>query len=89
MESLRLHFLNVGHGDCTFVEFPSGHLTMIDINNSSSLPESDVEALAEAKGIPEFTFRSVAFSEAGHRSWEAYHQSLLVDPHTAANSGRC
>jgi len=31
---LVLHFLNVGHGDCTFIELPSGRLMMIDINNS-------------------------------------------------------
>ncbi|HKP99795.1 MAG TPA: hypothetical protein VJ735_05640 [Actinomycetes bacterium] len=28
-----MHFLNVGHGDCTFVDLPSGRLMMIDINN--------------------------------------------------------
>jgi len=31
---LSVHFLNVGHGDCTIIEHPSGRLTMIDINNS-------------------------------------------------------
>jgi competence protein ComEC len=31
---LRVHFLNVGHGDCTIIEHPSGRLTMIDVNNS-------------------------------------------------------
>src|SRR3989442_14270062 len=31
---LRVHFLNVGHGDCTIIWHPSGRLTMVDINNS-------------------------------------------------------
>ena len=31
---LRIHFLNVGHGDCTIIKHHSGRLTMIDINNS-------------------------------------------------------
>jgi len=31
---LRVHFLNVGHGDCTIIKHHSGRLTMIDINNS-------------------------------------------------------
>lgn len=32
---VRFHFLNVGHGDCTIIEhYPSGRLTMIDLNNS-------------------------------------------------------
>lgn len=31
---MKIHFLNVGKGNCTIIEFPSGHLTMIDIDNS-------------------------------------------------------
>ncbi len=31
---LKAHFLNVGKGNCTIIEFPSGRLTMIDIDNS-------------------------------------------------------
>jgi competence protein ComEC len=31
---LRVHILNVGHGDCTIIKHHSGRLTMIDINNS-------------------------------------------------------
>jgi beta-lactamase superfamily II metal-dependent hydrolase len=31
---LRVHFLNVGHGDCTIIKHPSGRLTMVDINRS-------------------------------------------------------
>lgn len=34
---LRIHFLNVGHGDCTIIEHASGRITMIDINNASDL----------------------------------------------------
>ena len=42
---LRLHFLNVGHGDCTVIEHPSGHLTMIDINNSQDYDEDTLSQL--------------------------------------------
>jgi len=31
---LVVHFLNVGHGDCTVIAHPSGRLTMIDCNAS-------------------------------------------------------
>lgn len=41
---LRVHFLNVGHGDCTIIKHPSGRLTMIDINNSQNF---DAETFAE------------------------------------------
>ena len=29
-QEMRLHFLDVGQGDCTIVEFPSGHVVVID-----------------------------------------------------------
>jgi competence protein ComEC len=77
---LIVHFLNVGHGDCTFIELPSGRLMMIDINNSKSLPEDDVAALAAARGLSSFEFNRSG-SYAGLRSWKDYYESLLVDPH--------
>ncbi|HZS16312.1 MAG TPA: hypothetical protein VFA51_00095 [Candidatus Udaeobacter sp.] len=43
----RIHFLNVGHGDCTIIEHASGHITMVDINNSDSLDEDTRRELAE------------------------------------------
>ncbi|HTY83929.1 MAG TPA: hypothetical protein VMB19_06910 [Silvibacterium sp.] len=47
MKSLTIHFLNVGHGDCTIIEFPD-HLTMVDINNSRALDDETRQEL-EAK----------------------------------------
>lgn len=78
---LTLHFLNVGHGDCTFVELPSGRLMMIDINNSKSLPGEDVEALAERQGLSLANFMSKPKDIFEARSWEEYYRSLLVDPY--------
>ncbi|MHB1973168.1 MAG: ComEC/Rec2 family competence protein [Acidimicrobiales bacterium] len=77
MAQLDFHFLNVGHGDCTFIDFPSGHLTLIDINNSKNLPGADEEALAEEKGLSLGAFKS---ARSGDISWEDYYKSLLVDP---------
>ena len=39
MNTLDLNFLNVGHGDCTVIKFPSGRISMIDINNAFSLDD--------------------------------------------------
>lgn len=39
---LKIHFLNVGKGNCTIVEFPSGRLTMLDIDNSRVDDEEQV-----------------------------------------------
>src|SRR6266516_2149925 len=47
----RIHFLNVGHGDCTIIEHASGNITMIDINNSDSLDDDTRQELAEEYGI--------------------------------------
>lgn len=77
---LSIHFLNVGHGDCTLIEHPSGRITMIDINNSKSLPESDVDALADSISLTKSAFRSGLTAPSGYRSWEHYYLSLLVDP---------
>ena len=47
---LRVHFLNVGHGDCTIISHPSGRLTMIDINNSQDYDsESFTELVKEER----------------------------------------
>ena len=70
MESLVAHFLNVGHGDCTFIELPSGRLMMIDINNSKSLPETDKEALAARKGISVREFAGTTGLRLARRSWQ-------------------
>ncbi|ABM57330.1 ComEC/Rec2 family competence protein [Verminephrobacter eiseniae] len=44
---LKVHFLNVGHGDCTVIEHPSGRITVIDINNGSELdPFTEAELLS-------------------------------------------
>ncbi len=77
MDSTKIHYLNVGHGDCTLIEHPSGRITMIDINNSKSLPEGDEVALAASLGISLSQFRMGTFQT---KSWEEYYRSLLVDP---------
>jgi competence protein ComEC len=80
---LRAHFLNVGHGDCTMIELPSERIMMVDINNSKSLPEDDVIALARSRGVSVLEFKTAGASgvPGGNRSWEEYYRSLLVDPH--------
>jgi competence protein ComEC len=42
---LKMHFLNVGKGNCTIIEFPSGRLSMIDIDNSRT--DNNEEALTD------------------------------------------
>lgn len=44
---LKVHFLNVGRGDCTIVEFPSGRVGIIDIYNLKVLDEDTRKELVK------------------------------------------
>jgi competence protein ComEC len=62
---LKVHFLNVGHGDCTIIRHPDGRLTMIDINNAEDLDPTTAQELRLGVGgriasssIPTFSFMS-------------------------------
>jgi len=39
---LKIHFINVGKGNCTVIDFPSGNLTVIDTDNSRNRDENDL-----------------------------------------------
>jgi competence protein ComEC len=50
MNPLKVHFLNVGQGDCTIIEHPSGKVTMVDINNGTAIDkttETEIRAAAD------------------------------------------
>jgi beta-lactamase superfamily II metal-dependent hydrolase len=38
---LSVHFLNVGKGNCTIIDFPSSRMSMIDIDNSRIKDDDD------------------------------------------------
>lgn len=44
---MKIHFLNVGHGDCTIIEHHSGRITMVDINNGDSLDDTSAQEIAD------------------------------------------
>jgi len=44
---LRVHFLNVGHGDCTVIKHPSGRLTMIDVNSCQQYDRRSEQTIFE------------------------------------------
>ena len=48
---LDIHFLNVGHGDCTIIDFPN-HLTVIDINACKTLAKESEEELKRRYAPP-------------------------------------
>jgi len=42
---VKIHFLDVGQGDCTIIEFPSGRIGMVDIDNLDCLDATTEEEL--------------------------------------------
>jgi beta-lactamase superfamily II metal-dependent hydrolase len=86
---VSVHFLNVGHGDCTIIEHASGHITMVDINNSDALDDDTRRELAQAFGITGATYAAKqAVAEALGQSFrklyltEAGYNIGLTDPVT-------
>ena len=49
---LRIHFLNVGHGDCTVIQHPSGRVTVVDINNGKTIDESSCKEIINSMPPP-------------------------------------
>ena len=47
---LKVWFVNVGHGDCTIVKFPSGRVMMVDICNSKTLDQDTRAELLKSAG---------------------------------------
>lgn len=49
---MKIHFLNVGHGDCTIIEHDSGRITMVDINNGDDIDETSAKEIATETPSP-------------------------------------
>lgn len=71
MSLAKIHFLNVGHGDCTIIEHGSGNITMLDINNGGEL---DMESAAEI--VEELGFSPQSLITSMDRTMETPMQIL-------------
>jgi competence protein ComEC len=69
---LVVHFLNVGEGDCTIIEFPSGNIGMVDISNVQTLDPDTRNELLESYSDAEYTLAKQAGSAALARLEEAF-----------------
>lgn len=75
---LKVHFLNVGHGDSTLIEHPSGRLTLIDINNSQEPDQETIEEYASEK--PANPFQSLLGNTLNLEEAKADAARDLTDP---------
>jgi beta-lactamase superfamily II metal-dependent hydrolase len=83
---VKIHFLNVGHGDCSVIEHANGNLTMIDINNGSELTEDDAKPILESLASSRMDYLGkVMAGQNGWRTWpellaEAGYDIELTNP---------
>lgn len=63
MKLLKIHFLNVGHGDCTLIEFPSGRKALVDINNSKIIDDETKSELVSEAANYSIHFEGATFHE--------------------------
>jgi len=56
MGELKIHFLNVGHGDCTVIEHASKHLTVIDTSNGEDIDNEVIDAALRRLGKGRLAF---------------------------------
>ncbi len=57
---MKIHFLNVGHGDCTLIEFESRSTTMVDINIEKSMDEETLKEISKEYILVEGTLFAYA-----------------------------
>ena len=82
---LRIHFLNVGHGDCTLIEFPSGHLTVVDINRSTEMDKDSFGELLSESFDSQTALTNKGLYDRGVKTYreilqEAKYNIQLTDP---------
>jgi hypothetical protein len=58
--TVRVHFLNVGHGDSTIIEHASGRLSLININSGSALDPESAKELAKTFSLSETVIQRAA-----------------------------
>jgi beta-lactamase superfamily II metal-dependent hydrolase len=83
MADLIIHFLNVGQGDCTIVEFPSGRVGIVDIDNLKALdPDTKKELLEEYHASLQYQIGLLAGRQQQQLDKEflAAEEKKLTDP---------
>src|SRR6266567_5056974 len=79
---LVAHFLNVGQGDCTIIQFPSGRVAMIDVHNLKCFdPTTKAEKLQRFHESLEYiTYLSAEGRAAADQRFLAEEEAQLTDP---------
>ena len=63
---LRMHFLDVGQGDCILIEFPGGKVALIDGGDGRESTETEIMRYLNALKIKTIDYLVVTHSDADH-----------------------
>lgn len=63
---LRIHFLDVGQGDCTVIELPDGKFMMVDGGNDGEAVRRSVLGHCKALGVKKFDYILLTHPESDH-----------------------
>ncbi len=79
---LKLHFLNVGKGSSTILEFPVGRVGIVDVDDSRSIGEEQLVAVAEMMGVGSrySAYKSLGNVLEAKRLVEKAYDIPLTDP---------
>ena len=82
---LKIHVLNVGHGDCILIEFPAGHLTVVDINRSNEMDKDSFDELVNESFDIQSAVTNKVLYKRGIKTYseilqEAKYNIQLTDP---------
>jgi len=74
---IKFHFMNVGHGDTTIIEYPDNRIGVVDFNRTMDLDEDSAKEIAEEIGI---NFKKIKDSVNYYRALDKYYDIALDDP---------
>lgn len=74
---IKFHFMNVGHGDTTIIEFPDDKIGVVDFNQTMDLDEDTAKEISEAYGLD---FNRIKGSKNYYKRLFKYYDITLDDP---------
>jgi len=79
---LTFRFLNVGKGSSTIIDFPSGRVGLVDVDDSRSIAEEQLAAVAEMMGVKPryFSYKSLGYMLEARQLVEKAYDIPLTDP---------
>lgn len=87
LDDLKIHFVDVGQGDCIIIEFPDGKNMIIDSGDESDDNEEAISTYASKLNITKFDYMLLTHQDADHVGnmdyvFENYEIGYVFKPYT-------